>query len=80
MNYRPVAYLATCTPAYCFVQGTYAKIVSERLGHSTIGVTMDVYSPLLPGMQREAASKLDHLVTAGDDGPMDLHAQAVAVT
>jgi integrase len=37
------------------------KVVQERLGHSTIGVTMDTYSLVLADMQRKAASKLDVL-------------------
>ena len=36
-------------------QGTHTKIVSERLGHSTIAITADLYSHLLPGIQEEAA-------------------------
>jgi integrase len=39
--------------------GVHPKIVSERLGHSTIGITLDTYSHVLPGMQQEAALKLD---------------------
>ena len=39
--------------------GVNPKIVSERLGHSTIAVTMDVYSHVLPGMQEAAALALD---------------------
>ena len=39
--------------------GVSPKIVSERLGHSTVGITLDVYSHVLPGMQREAAQKID---------------------
>ena len=31
--------------------GVNPKIVSERLGHSSISVTMDIYSHVLPGMQ-----------------------------
>ncbi len=34
----------------------------ERLGHSNIGFMLDTYSHVLPGMQREAASKLDALL------------------
>ena len=37
--------------------------MQERLGHSTIGVTMDTYSHVLPDMQRKAASRLDALFT-----------------
>jgi len=40
-------------------QGIHPKVVSERLGHSHIGVTMDVYSHVMPNMQREAAEKID---------------------
>lgn len=40
-------------------QGVHPKVVSERLGHSTIGLTMDTYSHVLPVLQEEAASKLD---------------------
>ena len=31
----------------------------NRLGHSKVGFTLDVYSHLLPGMQEEAAQKVD---------------------
>jgi len=40
-------------------QGVHPKIVSERLGHSTIGITLDIYSHVIPGMQAEAAEKMD---------------------
>jgi len=33
--------------------------VSERLGHSKVGITLDTYSHVLPGMQEEAAQKID---------------------
>jgi integrase len=44
------------------LQGLHVKIVSERLGHSSIGITLDTYSHLLPGMQEAAALKLDALL------------------
>ena len=40
-------------------QGVHPKIVSERLGHSTVGITLDTYSHLMPGMQADAASRVD---------------------
>ncbi|BDG61537.1 tyrosine-type recombinase/integrase [Caldinitratiruptor microaerophilus] len=40
-------------------QGVHPKVVQERLGHSTISVTMDIYSHVMPGLQEEAARKLD---------------------
>lgn len=38
-----------------------AKVVQERLGHSSIGVTMDTYGHVIAGMQEEAAAKLDDI-------------------
>jgi integrase len=42
--------------------GENPKVVSERLGHATITLTLDTYSHVLPTMQREAASKLESLL------------------
>jgi hypothetical protein len=39
--------------------------VSERLGHSTIAVTLDLDSHVTRGMQREAAAALDGVLAAG---------------
>lgn len=39
--------------------GVHPKIVQELLGHSQIAVTLDMYSHVLPAMQREAMDKLD---------------------
>jgi len=39
--------------------GVPAKVVSERLGHATIGITLDTYTHVLPGMQEDAAKKVD---------------------
>jgi integrase len=40
-------------------RGVHPKIVSERLGHSTVGITLDTYSHVLPGMQEKAAAEID---------------------
>jgi integrase len=42
--------------------GVHPKVVSERLGHSTITVTLDTYSHVLPSMQREAAETIAALI------------------
>ena len=42
--------------------GVNPKVVRERLGHSTIAVTMDTYSHVLPGMQEEAAVAVEKLL------------------
>jgi integrase len=40
-------------------QGVHPKIVSERLGHASTAITLDVYSHVIPGMQEDAAAKID---------------------
>ncbi len=39
--------------------GVHPKVVSERLGHSSIVITLNTYSHVLPNMQAEAAEKLE---------------------
>jgi integrase len=39
--------------------GVHPKIAQERLGHSTITTTMDLYSHLTKTMQEDAADQLD---------------------
>jgi integrase len=43
--------------------GTNPKIVQELLGHSSITLTLDTYSHVLPGLQEEAVGHLDALLT-----------------
>ena len=40
-------------------EGVHPKIVSERLGNSRVGITLDLYSHVTPTMQREAAASVD---------------------
>jgi integrase len=47
------------------LQGVHPKVVSERLGHASIGITLDTYSHVLPGMQAEAAQAFDALFPTG---------------
>ena len=47
-------------------QGIHPKIVFERLGHSTIGITLDTYTHVLPNMQKEAADRFDQLLHYGE--------------
>jgi len=42
--------------------GVNAKVVSERLGHSSIQITLDTYSHLLPNMQEDAANGLGQMI------------------
>jgi integrase len=43
-------------------KGLHPKIVSEMLGHSSIAITLDLYSHVTPTMQREAAAAMDALL------------------
>ena len=42
--------------------GENPKVVSERLGHASITLTLDVYSHVLPDMQKAAAEKLERML------------------
>ena len=44
--------------------GIHPKIAQERLGHSTIGITLDLYSHVMPGMQADAVAKVDEVMAA----------------
>ncbi len=39
-------------------QGAHPKVVQERLGHSQVGITLNTYSHVLPGLGREAIERL----------------------
>jgi integrase len=43
--------------------GIHPKVASERLGHSKVGITLDLYSHVLPGMQDEAAIQVNALIS-----------------
>lgn len=43
--------------------GEHPKVVQERLGHTTITTTMDVYSHVTPTMQRSAADRFAAMLT-----------------
>ena len=40
-------------------EGVNPKVASERLGHSKVGITLDLYSHVLPGMQEDAVACVD---------------------
>jgi len=46
-------------------QGIHPKIVQERLGHSSIAITLDTYSHVTPGLQQAAAKTFDQAFTRG---------------
>ena len=50
-------------------QGVHPKIVSERLGHGNIGITLDTYSHVLRGLQEAAAASFE-------EGPVEQTVEA----
>lgn len=48
--------------------GIHPKVISERLGHSSVSITLDIYSHAIPAMQETAASLIAALVL-GDTTP-----------
>jgi integrase len=45
--------------------GEHPKVVSERLGHANISITMDLYSHVTPTMQRQASDRFEKLIEGG---------------
>jgi integrase len=45
--------------------GVPAKVVSDRLGHSSVAITLDVYSHVMPSMDEDAATKVANLISGG---------------
>jgi len=50
-------------------QGIHPKIVQERLGHSSIAITLDTYSHVSPGLQEAAAKRFDEAFTTKYNEP-----------
>jgi integrase len=46
--------------------GVHPKVVQERLGHSSIGITLDTYSHVVQGMQADAAALVGRLLVGGE--------------
>lgn len=44
---------------HLLANGVHPKVASERLGHSKVGITLDLYSHVIPGMQEDAVATVD---------------------
>jgi integrase len=47
--------------------GTHPRVVQQALGHADIAVTLQTYSHVLPGLQKEAALRLDRLLRGSEE-------------
>lgn len=54
------------TASLMLKQGASSKVVQERLRHSDISLTLNTYSHTMPGMQKEAAAKMDEITAIID--------------
>jgi integrase len=52
---------------HLLANGVHPKVASERLGHSRVGITLDLYSHVIPGMQEDAAAMVDRALSAARD-------------
>lgn len=59
--------------SYWIANSIPIKVVSERLGHSNISITLDIYGHLLPNMQAEATDKMDAWITGRVAAPSPFH-------
>jgi hypothetical protein len=50
-------------------QGAHPRAMMERLGHSTIQVTLGTYGHLFPGLEESLNSALDTVFTTADLAP-----------
>ena len=51
----------------------HPKVVSERLGHASVGITLDLYSHVLPTLQQQAAQAFDDLFLLLGEDVIRLH-------
>ena len=56
----------TVTPLTCH-RATFTPRSPARLGHSKVGIRLDLYSHVIPGMQEDAAAIVDQALTAARD-------------
>ena len=57
---------ATSHASVLLQNGQNPVLVSKRLGHSTVSMTLDIYGHLLPGWQREAAEVFAKVMSQGN--------------
>jgi len=49
--------------------GTHPKVVQDLLGHSTIAMTLDLYSHVTPRIQQEATTRMQELLFGIENEP-----------
>jgi len=63
--------IATTSATLRLLAGVNVKVVSERLGHASVAITLTIYAHVLPSIQGDASSAREALLrptpTAGAD-------------
>jgi integrase len=60
--------------------GVPPKVISQRLGHATIAITMDTYSHVIPGLDEQAAETVARLILGDGEAVADLSANKPLAT
>ena len=68
LAYHSVVFTTSVTRAQhlLLVQGVSPRVVMDLLGHSQIGLTMNTYSHVIPDLRRDAALRIEELLTEHD--------------
>jgi len=53
-------------------KGVHPKVVQDLLGHSTIAITLDIYSHVLPALAKDASAHMSRLVPSHSKGPIPM--------
>jgi integrase len=64
--------------ALAIASGAHPKVIQERLGHSSIRTTLDVYGHLFPSLEERLADRLDDLLLEAKPNAVDLKTQTRA--
>jgi hypothetical protein len=64
VDQKPWLDQAARNASYMLASNIHPKVVQERLGHSSIAITMDICRHLMPNMQGEAAAAVDGALRA----------------
>jgi integrase len=63
LPYRRFSDLRHTCATLLLVEGVYPRVVMEILGHSQISLTMNTYSHVVPTLQKDAANRMDEMLS-----------------
>jgi integrase len=54
--------------SHMLASGVHPKIASERLGHSRVGITLDLYSHVVERLQEDAVARVGRAMAKAQQG------------